>query len=268
MKPQDDPWLRNAHLNAEHLDREVKKLFSLTGPIRENRPVITKYQDFWNQAKKITALFKDLKPLAQKDRDLLWNQFNTLCGDVKEKQKGEYGTLESLSRGHFDEIMRLVEQATLPKSAPAHMVHDLVERGLALKKASDLQAKFKHEMIAKHKKACFDKIQKIRKTHDAAWGEKKNEPHPRQPESEMESRIRKNLEANYERYKKAANALENFQIGRGHIRTFLATSNDPGKIASAEAQLADTEARIKDIEDGIRKLEKWIAEDERLLGKK
>jgi hypothetical protein len=142
-----------------------------------------------------------------------------------------------------------------------------VERGLALKKASDRLAKFKHEMIAKHKKTCFDKIQDIRKTHDAAWGVKKTEDLPR-PESEMETRVRKNLEANYERYKKAANALENFQIGRGHIRTFLATSKDPVKIASAEAQLADTEARIRDIEDGMKKLEKWIAEDERLLGKK
>jgi hypothetical protein len=267
MKSQDDPWLKNAHANAEHLDREIQKLVSLTGPIRENRPVITKYQDFWNQAKKITALFKELKPLAQSDRDLLWNQFNILCGDVKEKQKGEYGALESLSLGHFDEIMRLVEQAMLPQSAPAHMVHDLVERGQALKKASDRLAKFKHEMIAKHKKTCFDKIQDTRKTHDAAWGAKKTEKLPRQ-ESEMETRVRKNLEANYERYKKAANALENFQIGRGHIREFLATSKDPRKTTSAEAQLADTEARIRDIEDGMRKLEKWIAEDERLLGKK
>jgi hypothetical protein len=267
MKPQDDPWLKNAHKNAEHLDREVKKLMSLTSPIRENRPVITKYQDFWNQAKQITALFKELKPLAQKDRDLLWNQFNSLCLDVKEKQKSEYGSLETLSRGHLDEILQLTELASLPKNTPAHMIHDLVERGQALKKASDLLAKFKHEMIAKHKKACFDKIQDIRKTHDAAWGAAKTETTPRQ-ESEMELRVRKNLEANYERYKKAANALENFQIGRGHIQTFLATSKDPAKIASAEAQLAETEARIRDIEDGIRKLEKWIAEDERLLGKK
>jgi hypothetical protein len=267
MKPEEDPWLRNAHANAELLDREIKTLVVLTSPIRENRPIITKYQDFWNQAKKITALFKELKPLAQSDRDLLWNQFNALCGDVKEKQKGEYGSLESLSRGHFEEIMRLTEQAMLPRSAPAHMVHDLVERGQALKKASDQLAKFKHEMIAKHKKACFDKIQEIRKTHDAAWGAKKTEDLPR-PESEMETRVRKNLEANYERYKKAANALENFQIGRGHIRTFLATSKDPVKIVSAQAQLADTEARIRDIEGGMKKLEKWIAEDERLLGKK
>ena len=263
MKPEDDPWLKNAHKNAELLDRENKKLSLLSNPIRENLPVITKYQDFWNQAKLITALFKELKPLAQSDRDLLWKQFNALCREVKEKQKTGYGTLESLSQGHFDEIMKLVEQAQLPIDAPAPEIHELVERGQALKSAGDLLGKFKHEMIAKHKKSCFDHIQKIRKTHNAAW-ESVKAGKPRQ-QLETESRVRKNLEANYERYRKAAGALENFQIGRGHIRTFLATCENPEKAAQATAQLAETEARIKDIEEGIRKLEKWIAEDERTL---
>lgn len=267
MKPHDDPWLKNAHANAEHLDREIKKLAALASPIRENKPVITKYQDFWNQAKKITVLFKELKPLAQSDRDLLWNRFNMFCGEVKGKQKGEYGVLESRSKEHLDEIMRLLERARLPQSAPAPMVHDLVERGQVLKKAGDHLAKYKHEMIAKHKKAGFDRIQEIRKTHDAAWGAKKTDSTPRQ-ESAMESKVRRNLEANRERYKKASNALENFQIGRGHIREFLATSTDPQRTASAEARLAETEARIRDIDNGMKKLEKWIADDERLLGKK
>ena len=263
MKPQDDPWLKNAHKNAENLDREIKNLLSLTGPIKENLPIITKYQDFWNKAKKITSLFKELKPLAQSDRDLLWKQFNALCWEVKEKQKSEYGALESLSQGHFDEIIKLAEQARLPVDAPAMEIHELVERGQTLKNAGDLLGKFKHEMIAKHKKTCFDQIQKIRKIHDAAWESVKSGK-PRQ-QSETESRVRKNLEANYERNRKAVIALENFQIGRGHIRNFLATCDIPEKVASANAQLAETEIRIKDIEDGIRKLEKWIEEDERTL---
>jgi hypothetical protein len=262
MKPQDDPWLKNAHKNAEHLDQEIKNLLLLTNPIRENLPVITKYQDFWNQAKRITTLFKELKPLAQSDRDLLWKQFNTLCWEVKEKQKTQYGALESLSQGHFDEIMKLVEQAQLPPGTPAPDIHELVERGQMLKNAGDLLGKFKYEMIARHKKTCFDHIQKIRKTHDEAWGSVKAGK-PR--ESETESRVRKNLEANYERYRKAADALENFQIGKGHIRRFLSTCEDPEKIAKATAQLAETEQRIKDIKEGIRKLEKWIEVDERIL---
>ena len=263
MKPEDDPWLKNAHTNAEHLDREIKNLVSLTSPIRENRPIITKYQDFWNKAKQITALFKELKPLAKSDRDLLWKQFNALCREVKEKQKAEYGTLESLSQQHLDEIMKLADLAQLPPGAPAPEIHELVERGQALKNAGDMLGRFKHAMIAKHKKACFDKIQSIRKTHDAAW-ESLKAVKPKQ-QTGTKFRSRKNLEANYERYKKAAGALENFRIGRDHIRTFLASCNDPEKAAKAKIQLAETEARIKDIEEGIRKLGKWIAEDEQNL---
>ena len=263
MKPEDDPWLKNAHDNAEHLDREIKNLVSLTGPIREDRPIITKYQDFWNKAKHITALFRELKPLAKSDRDLLWKQFNTLCRDVKEKQKGEYGTLESLSHRHLDEIMKLADMAQLPPGAPALEIPELVERGQALKNAGDLLGRFKHAMIAKHKKTSFDRIQEIRKTHDAAWESVKTGTLREQPESE--SRVRKNLEANHERYKKAVVALENFQIGRGHILTYLASCENPEMAAKAKIQLAKTEARIKDIEEGIRKLETWIAGDERLL---
>ena len=263
MKPEDDPWLKNAHTNAELLDREIKDLVLLTAPIRENRPVITKFQDFWNKAKKITTLFRELKPLARSDRNLLWKQFNGLCREVKEKQKAEYGTLESLSQEHSDEILKLTELAKLPYGAAAAAIHVLVERGQALKNAGDTLGKFKHEMIAKHKKACFDRIQEIRKTHDAAW-ESAHAVKPKQ-QTGTKFRARMNLEANYKRYKKAAGALENFQTGREHLRTFLASCSDPEKAAKAKIQLAETEARIKDIEEGIRKLHKWITEDEHTL---
>jgi hypothetical protein len=263
MKPEDDPWLKSAQKNAEFLDREIKNLSSLIRPIRESHPIITKYQDFWNQAKHITGLFKELKPLTQSDRNLLWKQFNAHCWEVKEKQKSEYGTLEFLSHGHLDKIMNLAELAQLPHRAPTPEIHELVERGQALKNAGDILGKFKHEMIAKHKKTCFAQIQKILKTHDAAWESVKSGK-PRQ-HSKAESRVRKNLEANYDRYRKVAGALENFQIGRSHVRTFLATCQDPEKVAQVKIQLAETEARIKDIEEGIGKLEKWITEDERML---
>jgi hypothetical protein len=263
MKPEDDPWLKNAHKNAEHLAGEIEKLASLTSPIRSNLPIITKYQDFWNKAKEITGLFKDLKPLAHDDRDLLWKQFNTLCRDVKENQKSEYGKLESVSRGHFNEIMKQVELASFPVDAPPRDIHALVERGQALKAAGDLLGKYKHEMLAKHKKTCFDRIQKIRTVHDALW-DTLNAGKPR-PKAENVSRVRKNLEVNYERYRKAATALENFQISADHIRRFLATCDDPEKSARATAQLAETERRINDIKEGIKNFKKWIEDDERTL---
>jgi len=265
MKPEDDPWLKNAHKNAELLERENEILTLLTIPIRKDIPIVTKYQDFWNQAKLITSLFKELKPLVACDRDLLWRQFNALCHEVKEKQKTGYRSLESTSRCHFDEIMKLVELARLPADVPVPEICELVRRGKALKNAGDMLGNFKHEIIAKHKKTCFDQIQKIRRTHDTAWGAVNKGMV--QKSSETESRVRKNLEANYERHRKAAGALENFQIGRGHICTFLATCKNSDKSSRATAQLVETEARIKNIEEGIRKLEKWIADDERTLKK-
>jgi hypothetical protein len=87
-------------------------------------------------------------------------------------------------------------------------------------------------------------------------------------QSKAESRVRKNLEANDERHRKAASALENFQISRHHILTILASCENPEKIAQVNTQLEETEARIKDIEEGIRKLKKWIADDEQMLKEK
>jgi len=266
MKPADDLWLKSAHKNAELLDREIKNLLLLINPIREDRPIITKYQDFWNKAKHITDLFKGLKPLAQGDRDLLWKQFNAYCKEVKEKQKSDYNALESLSQGHLETIMNLAELAELPDNSQALQIHEMVEHGYALKNAGEMLGKFKHQMIAKHKKLCFNRLQKIRKTHDLAW-ESKKAIAPQQ-QSKTESRVRKNLEANYERYRKAASALENFQISRDHIRTFLASCENPEKVSQVNIQLEETEARIKDIEEGIRKLRKWIADDEQMLKEK
>ena len=266
MKPEDDPWLINAHKNAEHLAGEIEKLASLTSPIRQNLPIITKYQDFWNKAKEITGLFKELKPLAHDDRDLLWKQFNALCGEVKETQKSEYGKLESVSRGHFDEIVKQLELARFPANTPPRNIHALVERGQALKTAGDLLGRYKHEMLAKHKKTCFDRIQTIRTAHDALWDTLNAEkPHPK---AENINRVRMNLEINLERYQKAAAALENFQITTAHIRKFLASCDDPEKHARATAQLADVERRINEIRESIQKFEKWIEEDERALKEK
>ena len=266
MKPQDDPWLKSAHENAELLDREIKNLLLLINPIREDLPIITKYQDFWNQAKHITDLFKELKPLARGDRDLLWKQFNAYCKEVKEKQKSDYNALESLSQGHLEAIMKIAELAELPDDSHPLQIHELVERGQVLKNAGEMLGKFKHQMIAKHKKICFNRLQKIRKTHDIAWESKK--AFTPQQQSKTKSRVKKNLEANYERYRKAVSALENFQISRGHIRTFLASCENPEKVAQVNTQLEETEARIKDIEEGIRKLKKWIADDEQMLKEK
>lgn len=266
MKPEDDPWLKDAHAHAERLDREIRKLSSLMAPIRSNLPIVTKFQDFWAHARTISTLFRELKPLAKHDRDLLWKQFNALCTEVKEQQKTGYGTLESVSKGHAEEIRKQVDQARLPAGMTSPDVQTLTERGQALKNAADLLAKFKHEMLAKHKKSSFECIQEVRRTHDAAW--KTVTPEKSPPKLAFELRVRKNLETNYERYRKAAAALENFRIGAAQLRTVIESCGTSDEVAQVTVQLEETQVRIRDIAAGIEKLETWIEEDERTLGNK
>jgi hypothetical protein len=163
----------------------------------------------------------------------------------------------------MEAIMKLAGLAELPDDSPSLQIIDLVERGQALKNAGEMLGKFKHQMIAKHKKICFNRLKMIRKTHDMVWESKKAVR--TQQKSKTKSRVRKNLEVNYERYRKASSALENFQISRDHIRTFLASCEKPEKVAQVTIQLEETEARIRDIEEGIRKLKKWIEDDEHML---
>ena len=263
MNPGPDPWKQRACENAEGLEREIAKLTLLTGPIREDLPLITKYQDFWNQARSITTLFKQVKPLAQEDRDRLWKQFSDLCGEVKAKQGTEYGMLQAISQGHHDEIMALLEWAAPPEDMPAKDVRALVEHGHTLRVAADLLGKYKLEMIAKHKKKCFERIQAIRKVHDAAW-DTFNEGKNRQ-EIMVTSRIRENLENNYERCRKAGVALDDFKGIANELQEKIATAWNQEWRADAIARLTSTQRRIRDIEDGIHKLESWIEEDERTL---
>jgi len=258
-----DPWKQRACENAEGLEKEIARLSLLTGPIREELPLITKYQDFWNQARCITTQFKQVKPLAKEDRDRLWKQFSDLCGEVKTKQGLEYGTLQKLSQGHYDEIMALLEWAVLPEDAPVNDIGKLVEYGHTLRVAGELLGRYKQEMIAKHKKKCFERIQAIRKVHNAAW-DSFNEGKDRE-EMGTRSRLRENLENNYERCRKAAVALEDFKGIADELQSKIATAWNEEWRADAIARLTATQRRIRDIEDGIHKLETWIEEDTRTL---
>ena len=237
----------------------------LSDPIRANLPIITKFQDFWNQAKQITTLFKELKPLARDDRELLWKRFNELCAEVKVKQQSEYGTLESLSKGHYDEIIEAGRASCSARKVPHLLIYGNCSTVGRLSKRPGI---FSENTNTR----CWPNTKKPRLIGSRGFGEstmqrgRMSTRKSRGCQAESEAGIKKNLEANRERYRKAAGALENFQIGAANLRAFIDSCREPEKVAKANAQLAETQARIKDIAEGMHKLEKWIEEDERALG--
>jgi len=45
-----------------------------------------RYNDFWTHAKKITGMFKELKPLPREDREKLWQTYEKACKNMKKIQ--------------------------------------------------------------------------------------------------------------------------------------------------------------------------------------
>jgi len=263
MNPSEDPWQKKACENAERLEKEIGHLLELIVPIREKRPLITKYQDFWNHARQIFDLFRTLKPITQEDRDRLWKQFSDFCAEVKESQRSEYGTLESLSKGHYDELMEHADAASIPPGKEFPDLEKLMERGYSLKITADLLGKYKHEMIAHHKKRCFQHIQQRRKALDTAWEMFASEKI--RHDTGRVSTLRKNIEKNYERYRKASGARDHFQNIVDELRGKISTVWNEEWRADAIRRVVETERRIHEIDEGKRRLELWIAEDERTL---
>lgn len=124
-------------------------------------------------------------------------------------------------------------------------------------------SEYKHEMLGEHKQECFNRIQEVQKEHDAWWGELRREQTRRR--EERQARIRANLESNYERHRRASEALERLRRHADNLRDRIASAWNRNWAAGAERRLCELEGKIADIEDSLQKIEEWIREDENRL---
>jgi hypothetical protein len=224
-----------------------------------------KYREFWDHAKEISHLFKTLKPLSQEDRDKLWEKFSNICEEVKRKQNSEHESRKFKSEQHRNSILSEIEHArpcSLFGLDPPD-VDEMKALGQVLRGAGQMLSKYKSEMYGEHKQECFDRIQEMRKVHDAWWESLKQHRSKRQ--DDFQARVRANLERNYERHRKATSALESCRRHADELRDKIASAwNDDWK-DKAYVWLSETEDKIRDIEQSIERIEEWIREDEEKL---
>lgn len=220
------------------------------------------YKSFWSHAKKISDMFRTLKPLHNDDRQKLWEKFSSICNEVKAKQASEHENREFQSKQHRNEIISEAESArvcTLFGFAPPD-VQEMKSLGRTLRNASSLLSKYKEEMFGEHKQECFKLTQEIRHIHDLWWNELKQQRSKRQ--EEFQQRIRANLEKNYERHRKATDALRRVRNHADDLRSQISSAWNDDFRDRAYGWLSETEEKIRDIEDSIRQIEDWISEDE------
>jgi len=81
-----DAWKEQCRVNAQSLESEITHLQCDYGalPILEPR-----YDEFWAHARRISAMFKTLKPLFREDRERLWAAYSAACEEVKGAQARE-----------------------------------------------------------------------------------------------------------------------------------------------------------------------------------
>jgi len=252
---------KDSQSNAQMLEGDIRSLSSNHWAGIGERD----YRTFWKHAREISQLFKTLKPLHRDDRDRLWKDFSAVCEDTKQKQTAKNDNRKFKSEQHRSDVLNGVERAR-PCSLFGFLppdVEDMKALGRVLRDAGELLSKYKMEMFGEHKQECFQAIGDMRAVHDAWWEMLKG--HRSQRQEDFQQRVRANLEKNYERHRKATDALHRVRAHADDLRDKISSAwNDDFRDRATE-WLSEAEDKITDIENSIQEIEGWIHEDEQKL---
>jgi hypothetical protein len=224
------------------------------------------YADFWRHAKEISNLFKELKPLRRKDREELWSKFSSTCDELKASQNKTSFNRQSKSEDYRNDIRSEISAAKVNDffGFDSPDIEEMKRLSRVLKGAREKLSRYKNEMIAEHKRECYEDIQEVQRQHDAWWEDLKG--HRAQKHQEYLDRVRANLDKNREKLIKATSALESCKYSADDLRGKINDSYNDDWETKARGWLAELEEKIEDIEGSIERLEGWIAEDEEKLG--
>lgn len=249
-----------AHQNAIALGREIDELSSGHWDMFKRD-----YRSFWAHAKRISQLFRESKPLKKEERENLWSRFSAICNELKQKQQSEHQGRVWKSEKLRDDILSVISSAevnTLFGFDPPD-IEEMKRLSEVLKRASHMLSDNKGEMLGGHKQECFNRIQEVRRSHDAWWADLKG--HRDERRGEFQARVRANLEKNYERHRRATEALHSCQRSADDLRDKIASAWNDNWASDARGWLSDLEDKIRDIEGSIEQIEDWIKEDESKL---
>ena len=193
----------------------------------------------------------------------MWDDLSSLCASVKEEIKTNNKDRRNESYNLQEEINYHLINSWITFPDYPSTIEQLIEKGKSLKRAGELLHEYKNEMIPEHKQEIFDKMREIRSSHDAWWEKLQSERH--QKHLDFTSRIRANLEKNYERYRTATNALERVRSNADELRSKIESAWNDDWADRAAGWLSESEDKIRDIKNYIEQIESWIDEDERKL---
>lgn len=201
------------------------------------------------------------------------DRFWQILKEGRDKIRREKDRTSNKHRDHLMTELDLIQYnewadktwSTLTAGAGKVDKEDMKWRASRLKELSQEFSSVKNEMFRDHKSEVFNKIQKVRASHDVFWGRYREYTQARQ--SQFREKVEANLEKNQAKLSKAKDALYRFKNKRDDLQSKIYDSNSENWKAKAYGWLSEFEDKIHDIESSIDKLESWIEEDRQKLSR-
>jgi hypothetical protein len=108
MSFDKDAWIESCRENARILETEINRLQT---DYADPLGFWHRYSDFWEHARRISTMFKTLKPLFREDRERLWSAFSAACEDNRKAQAREREARLNDSREKRDLVMSKIREA-------------------------------------------------------------------------------------------------------------------------------------------------------------
>jgi hypothetical protein len=229
----------------------------------------------WEKAREIQELFKSrVRYPTASQRDNAWTRFNSVRNELSRRSNADREAVFSVSKSWRDKIIDEIEHAKYSKLGDVIFffdpttAEDMKRLGELLKEAGRVLSENKHQMLREHKDECFQRIQEVRQTHDAFWGEYKKARELRQQEHRQKirdvlARIEGNISSNQDKKAKAEAALDRAEANISKLNGMLESARSDEHQERVQGWLSEAEEKRASIQESITRIEEWIDQDER-----
>jgi hypothetical protein len=255
-------------LNFGGLETRTVKL-----PVGDFGTTLRVWRPAWDKARIIQEGFKEgTKYPTRAEQEAAWQRFNVVRNELSGRSNKDRDWAFTVSKAWRDSLMSDLQYAGY--SAFTDMlfffdpttVEDMKKQSARVKAVGQLLSENKHQIFSEHKNEVFARIQEVRQSHDAFWGEYRKQNEVKRQEfleriAGVKARIRNNIASNIERREKAVAAYENAVANIDKLNDMYATARGADFQERVAGWLSEAIEKRDSILLSIKRIDEWIEQD-------
>lgn len=265
--PQDD-WRAAGGENAKRLEHAIDGMRSDLASHR--------FPDFWRHVKDVSALFKELKPLAREDRERLWSAFGSLCEQAKSQQGQTQQRRENTSRQKRELVESKLSEAYYQakgskSSADVKIADQLLAEALSWMKpgwsqvsvGDDLFHLSDGRMTNSDHDACWERWKEIKET--IKWKRQEFHEEWQRKQDAWRASMQEARSRTIDRIDKARSVIRRLEDQIDHCHDLKGGAKSWDFESKVQGWIDEKRDKIRDIEESIRRDEDRITDIDRKL---